>query len=236
MRKVLALSLVLPTMVACESVDSEAVMTSGVYADIVIQTQGEGSSDVATILRVGGPTSNTYLDLMGEDTLTATVGEETLELEKQSLGDYREYTAGFDVDAEDTLFDVSFTRAVDAGAPSSTVTMPAPFALTGPEEGAQFVVQADDITVTYEPASTDDQIRWTIEGDCIYSEGETVTGDPGSFVIPADLIEVMDEEDASCSAELKVIRARAGSLDAGYGEGGEIEARQVRSVEINVSM
>ena len=62
--KTLGLPLLLLGLVACESVDSTAVTTAGVYADITAMADGSGSTRTTAILKVGGATSNTYLDLI----------------------------------------------------------------------------------------------------------------------------------------------------------------------------
>ena len=54
-------------IVGCQPVDSETVLTSGVYVDLWIHSEGSGSSRARALLRVGGPLSNTVLDLEGDD-------------------------------------------------------------------------------------------------------------------------------------------------------------------------
>ena len=64
---------------ACTDVKSEEVTTGGMYLDYTVVTQGEGTgSNVSTLLRVGGLTSTTYVDLSEGDQLSVSVDAEKL--------------------------------------------------------------------------------------------------------------------------------------------------------------
>ena len=71
-----------------------------------------------------------------------------------------------------------------------------------------------------------------VEGECLQTWSETLSADPGTYVIGRGELEAHDEAvDTSCAATLSVFRRRAGELDPGYGEGGVIRGVQVRRVE-----
>ena len=236
MRKTGILFLTLATLVACESVESTDVMTSGVYADIEAVAEGDGSTRASAILRVGGADSNTFLELVADDSLTASTGEETQELIEQSIGDYFSYVADFDVDAEDTEFVVAFERTVDEGAPNTTLSLPALFDLTGPEEGVTLSRSEEDITITWESSGTEDEMLWSASGGCFFDASGGIEGDPGTFTIEAGTLESVDEDEPeTCEATLVITRSRVGDLDPGYGEGGSVFGKQMRSVDILVS-
>jgi len=222
------------TVGCAESVESEDVMTSGVYAMIDVTSDGDGSgADVEVRLKVGGPESNTFLDLVGDDTLTASAGEETLTLQRQNAPietDLIWYTAHFAADGEDTEFTISFNRSIDDGAPSSKVTLPADLAITAPAENASLSM-SEDITVTWEPSDKPDAIELSVNGDCIRAINATPP-DSGSYTIAADDIEPIDDEDPqTCDITITVRRQRSGTLDTGYGEGGVIHGAESRSVK-----
>ncbi|MCB9796949.1 MAG: hypothetical protein H6741_30060 [Alphaproteobacteria bacterium] len=218
-------------LVACESVSSSDVLTSGMYANLSVTADGSGTSRALAILRVGGATSNTYVDLTGDDTLTVTVNEESQEFSRQALGDYIEYIADLDVDAAGTEFTIGLNRTVDEGAPASTMTLPEPFALSGPQEGGTMSRTAD-LTFTWEPSGESDAMSWSLSGDCFFDEVGSLDGDPGTVVVPGGTLESTDEDSpAACDAKFTLTRARTGSLDAGYGEGGKAEGLQERVVE-----
>lgn len=215
---------------ACETVESEDVLTSGVFAGIEVTADGSGNSLVTTRLKVGGGNSNTFLDLSGDDKLEASSGDETLVMKKdKGLFNDIKYTAEFEGDAEDKAFAVAFLRTIDDGAPSSTVTLPAPFALTGPDEGTSFS-RAEAITITWDNAGKADTMRVSASGDCIHVFSQDVDGDPGSFTIAAGSLDELDsEEPATCEINVSVRRVRSGSLDPAYGEGGSVTAEVVRA-------
>lgn len=230
MKKLICGVLCLSPLIACESVSSTDVLTNGMYANLEVSADGSGTSRANAVLRVGGGSSNVYVDLVEGDTLTVKQGEDTVELEKSSVGDFREYNAEFEVDEEGSAFDFAFTRDVDEGAPSSIVVLPAKFEITAPEVDAT-ISRAEDLTFTWDGGS-DDGMRYNMDGDCVFSEGETLDGDEGTYTIPGGTIESVDEnEPETCSIELVLSRVRAGDVDAGFGEGGSAEGVQVRRLK-----
>ena len=234
-KKLIALALI-GGLVACESVESTDVLTSGVYADISATADGSGSTETSAILRVGGGNSNTFLQLVEDDTLTASQGDDSQAMTEVNLGDWYSYVATFEVDEEDAEFAVAFERTVDEGAPNTTMSLPAPFDLTAPEADVTVAAAEEDITISWEPADAGDDMSWDIDGDCIQAEGDSVDGDPGIAVIEAGTLEWWDDEEpATCEATITVTRSRAGSLDEGYGEGGTAYGRHQRQVKILVA-
>jgi len=234
-KKMLALATV-AALVGCESVDSTDVLTSGVYADIAATADGSGSTQATASLRVGGGNSNVWMRLEGDDTLTAAQGEDSQPMTEVNFAETYSYVAEFDVDAEDTEFSVAFDRTVDEGAPSTMMSLPAPFDLTAPEADITVTASEEDIPISWEPADSADEMAWSIDGDCIASEGGALDGDTGAHVIEAGTLEWWDEEEpATCEAVITITRSRAGSLDEGYGEGGTAYGRHQREVRILVA-
>lgn len=232
--RLLLAALSLPVLVACESVDSSDVLTSGMYADLTAQTEGEGTRATAT-LRVGGATSNTFVRLGADDQLTVNLGETTLEMEEVSLGELYSYIADFDSAEPGSTFTFAFNRVVDEGAPTSTATLPEPFTLTGPQPDAVFSRTTQDISVTWENFNMGDPMEVRVTGDCILDTTLAVAQDSGSFLIGADTLESFDGTvDQACDATISVYRRRPGTLDVGYGEGGVVYGSQLRTVKIRL--
>jgi hypothetical protein len=240
MRQQLLLLAAFPFFFGCEAVDSQDVLTSGVYADLDVTASGTGLSVVQAVLRVGGKYSNAYLSLSGDDTLTATVDGETRTLYEVSLGEYREYATDFQTDAADTAFQISFDRTVDPGAPDSQLSLPAPFELTGPADGSTFSRNSDDLLVEWSESGSSDSMRWEATGDCIDYASGNIDGDEGVQSLEAGTLESSwsdDEADeaGSCTVTLTLWRSRSGTVDNGFGEGGEARAHQVRTIEFTSS-
>lgn len=208
---------------ACtETVESGDVRTSGVYPEIEVTADGSGNSTVRVELRVGGSSSNTYLELRGDDELEVTVGDSKKSMKDSGKG----YSTSFPVDAEGTEFTIAFLRGDDDDdAPMSTVKLPAPFELTVEETEASR--KDDDLTYTWSPKGSDN-VKWEIEGDCI-KQDDGSTPDDGSNKLAAGEIETFDsDKDKSCSVQLQLAREQSGSLDEAFEKGGSIVARHVR--------
>ena len=225
-----------PFFFGCEAVDSQDVLTSGVYADLDVTANGTGLSVVQAVLRVGGKHSNAYLSLSGDDELTATADGDTRTLVEVPLGEYREYTTDFQFDAADTEFQVSFVRTVDAGAPNSVLTLPSPLELTAPVEGSTFSRSSEAILVEWSDSGSSDAMRWEAEGDCIDFARGDIDGDEGVQTLEVDTLEsawadVEADEEGHCEVTLSLWRSRNGTVDTGFGEGGVAKAHQVRTIE-----
>jgi len=229
-------------LVACENVKSEDVDTDALYADLRVTATGDGASRVGAWLRVGGGLSNTYLDLSSGDSLTARQGESIKTLARQSnvLGEVW-YEESFAIDAENTPFLISLTRAstdpsacgTGHDAPNSNVSLPAPFTLSAPTADASFSRAADDIPVAWAESGKPDPMTVHFSGGCIVGRSIAVSGDPGTATIPHSMIEpIRDHETESCRVTITVERRRAGALDPNYGEGGTISAAHVRSIDV----
>lgn len=226
---------------ACSELDSEDVLTTGVSPDFKVESAGNGDSTVSARLHAGR-SSLTYLQLTGDDNLTAKVGEETKDLTKTSGVDFNapSYSADFAVDAAETEFTIAFVRTVDAGAPASTVKMPAPYEPTAPAEGAELSRENDDLVLTINEAAAD-PTTIQILGECIKSvdasiaAGETsVTIAKGTFVPPEDGESEEDPETKTCSVSVAFTRSRSGTLDPAFTEGGSITASQRRSLSLTL--
>lgn len=235
-----ALGLVVTT--ACENVNSDDVDTEGVYADLYVTADGDGSSLVYAALKVGGANSNTFLDLTDGDTLIAYQDTDSNVMIRHTLAGKVWYESSFPVDAEDTPFKVSFLRVhtgqgseecVGASAPDSDVTMAAPFNMTAPTAGTTFSRASDDVVVSWDNTGSD-QMFWAMGGSCIEPRLEEITGDPGTFtILAAEFQPLQNQEAETCDVTISIERRRAGTIDTAYGEGGHIYARQLRSVTIS---
>jgi len=214
----------------CTSVDSGSVGTDGIYADLVATSDG-GSTHTTATLRVGGATSNTFVNLEGDDALTVSADGTTQTMLESHLGDLYIYSSDFALSAEDTEFQFSLERSIDAGAPDSRCTLPAPFEITAPLDSDTFSRELDPITVSWTPSGTQDTIRISVSGDCLFDDVEDVSGDPGTFEISPGTIASIDESNpTSCDARITVQRRRVGTLDPGFGQGGSIYGVQDREL------
>ena len=226
---VLALVVAAGVMGCAEDVDSTDVRTSGVYADFEALATGNGSTEVSAELRVGGARSNTYMRLVGDDTLTASSAGVAKELGTRSFGDRWWYEVDFDGE-EDATFAIRFDRGdEDEGAPNSEARLPPPFVLSGFASGGD-ISRASGVTFTWEAAETKDfEVRWRVNGDCLLPDSGTISGD-GELFLGDRKFTLREDADDTCDGEIHIERVREGSVDPAFGEGGEFEAIQRRTV------
>jgi hypothetical protein len=207
-----------------EDVDSSAIRTQGIYARFELVGDGD-DTEVTADIRVGGRTG-TVIDLAGEDELVVTSGDERRTM-SGSNGDYSVTMSGSDDGQE---FVIAFERGSDdEGAPDSTATLPDGFTIGGISSGEE-VSRGDGVTVTWDPNGTDDDMSWSLDGDCLFREDGEM-GDSGELDLTASNYDLHpDDEETTCEATLTIERSRPGHLDPAYGEGGGVLAIQRRSI------
>lgn len=220
-------------LAGCSQVDSDAVRTSGIYADLSIEADGSGGSLARASLKVGGDSSNTFVNLSDGDALITRVGVTNFQMVRQDALGVVWYQAVPPVDASNTAFRISLLRVSDLSAPNSDVTLPPPFTITAPAAGAEFSRSLAAVTVSWSGSGAADPLTWQIRGDCIVSQSGNQISDTGTLVIPAGAIQPRQGQGAqNCTAEIRLFRSRAGSVDPAYGEGGKLYARQTRAISI----
>jgi hypothetical protein len=215
----------------CSTVDSSDILTSGIHAELSATSSGDGTTDVQAVLYLGNPINLDFVDLTGDDELFAIHGTQQKRMSELILLNIVSHHASFPVDAEGEQFEIDFRRTVDNGAPSSTAVLPAKFTLTGPTTATS---RAAAIALTWSPANSGDRMSWQANGDCIDVATGPITGDPGSFSVPANSLKkrMGDTVVDSCNVTVSVRRSREGDVDPAYGKGGYIAGTQVRTVTV----
>lgn len=214
----------------CESVKSNDLKTSGLYAELEVDAPGTGKVNVKATLKLGQG-SLTYLDLTPTDSLTAAVGATTRAMSRESAFGTTWYQAGFDGDAAGTSVRVSLTRQADTSAPESVVTMPAPFSFRSPVVNAPFP-RSGGVTVMWDGSGEADAMKLTARGSCIQPVELQVTGDTGTQVI-APFVVSSGNDTSTCSVSITLVRSRLGTVDPAYGKGGVFKATVSRALVIS---
>lgn len=215
-------------LTACGTSDSGSLLTTGISAELSAVTTGDGSTRVVAELFEGSPNQLIFVDLQAGDTLVADVNGQSMTLSKVQFVTIIDYEAVFPTGNAGDEFNIDFQRTVDAGAPSSTATLPAAFTL---DPIATSYSRTAPITITYGPSGTADTMGWQASGDCIQVITGALPSDAGSFTIPANML-MATAGATNCTVTLSVTRERKGSLDSHYGKGGSIFGQQVRTTTI----
>jgi hypothetical protein len=238
----------------CESTASSSVMTSGTRAQMTARADGSGHTEVGVELMVGGPLSNVYLSLDGDDRLEATIGEQKLLLTRRTDVLGRVWYVGNvpgDRGNEDVV--VAYRRTVDKGAPRSVVRMPAGFDVVSPQPGARVSRGSDDLVIAWEGASPQDVMEVSLDGSCIRPYNSRVEVDKGQLLIPRATLgppsatmqpmepagdgsgpraepQPVHKGEPECRVTARFRRRADGKVDPAFGQGGSFTAEQTREV------
>ena len=216
-------------LLGCEDVRSGDVMTNGMWADVAFTSDGTGASQAAAVLRVGGVASNTYVDLEGDDQLTATLIDASVPMVEEELGEIHRYVASFDTAPVGDPVVVAFLRTIDEGAPQTIAELPPEFTLDPPV--LTFARSTEDLVLSWAPASSE-TMRIEIGGDCVYPYIHDVD-DAGSYTLPAGTLDPLDDAGpGTCALDVTVRRLHPGTIDPGFGQGGTSVGVQVRTTEV----
>lgn len=215
---------------ACaEDVDSSAIRTRGMYANYEAVAVGNGETKITAELRVGGD-NGTFVELIGDDELTALTDDQDEILRHRNTGNRHYYDGTIDGDDEGLEIQIAFTRGEDDDdAIDSFARLPAPFDadLEDPDENK--IERGNDVFIVWDPDANGD-MKWSLEGDCIKLQSGS-TNDDGSLTIDSDDVEVWQSNvGESCKVTVTLDRVKKGTTDAEFEEGGEFRAIQRRTV------
>lgn len=215
----------------CAKTESSDLLTSGIYADLSARSTGAGTTAVYATLYVGNPANLNFVELTGDDQLIASYGGQSKTMSQTELGNIVSHHAEFPTDADGAAFQIAFERVVDAGAPMSTVTLPARFTVNPAPATSS---RAAALTLTWSPAASADPMVWKATGACIADAQGGITGDPGTMMIPAGTFVKRQGQNIpdTCMVSITVTRSRAGVLDTHYGKGGSASGIQDRTVSM----
>ncbi len=213
----------------CESVKSNDIKTSGLYALLEANAPGTGRVNVKATLTLGQG-SLTSLELASGDALTATVGPTVRAMSRTAAFGATWYEAGFDADAADTTVKIALSRQADTSAPESVVTLPPPFAFTSPSANAAFP-RTGVITLSWSGAGQGDAMHVSARGACITAVDTDLSADSGAHTL-APFVAASGTPSDSCDVAIALVRTRLGQVDPAYGKGGAFKATVQRSITV----
>jgi hypothetical protein len=208
-----------------EDVDSDAIRTQGIYADILALAPGDGSTLVRVKLTVGGD-GGTNVTLVGSDSLEASIGELSQALGRSGRGRYEQRIPG-DSASEVT---VRLLRGADDAPASASASLPEPFVMTLETDDSAGVTRSTPVVVAWTPAVGGRAIEWSVAGDCIWSESG-ITPDDGQLTLAPESFEVRGTRAGEeCLVQLTLDRSNEGTVDPVLVPGSNFQAVQRRGV------
>lgn len=229
LRSLTACTFAIPALFACTNIDSDDLDTDAMQPTINVRsTEGADGSSVSVVLHVGN-SATTFVELQGDDTLTATAGEQTVTLDGRELLGVVEYTGNLDTKTAGDVVTIAFTRTEEGkeSAPDSNVALTEPLALTAPAGGATSS-RAADLAIAWTSEASEDQVRVGWSGECVEGGSRDVTGGASSLTLEAGSIvkreQGENEEEPvpdNCDVTLTLSRSSSGTVDAAF-EGGSI--------------
>jgi hypothetical protein len=224
--------LALAALAACTPIDSDAVTTANLRADVQVIADGTDTTAVYAWLfshKDGDPPLNfETIRLVEADSLSATSNGSSVAMRESDLVVEYRYDAMFGAAAPEQTFEVALDRATDTSAPHSSVSLPAPFAPTIPTTSSR----SAPLTITWSPSGTTDPVSIHVSG-CASAQLDGLA-DSGAATLPAGTI-VADQAGETCDVSVEITRSRSGMLDPAYGQGGSITAEQQRTVAMTTS-
>ena len=209
-----------------ETTGSSNIKTGGIAALIDVYADDDTTATVHVELRVGGDSSNTYVDLEGSDKLTATAGGKTKTL---SVVDSGIYEADFSALEPGTEFSVLLDRPDDTTASDNSGTLPDPFDLDEP--ASELSRADDDLEVTWAPADTGDDMKLELDGDCTFPYSKDLA-DNGAYTVAAgELDSTGGDMPESCNVTAEMTRTKAGSADTVFDPESYFRLHQRRSAK-----
>ena len=209
-----------------EEVDSDAIRSKGLYAEMLAIAPGSGDTLLRVNLTVGG-NSGTRVRLAGEDVLVAEAGEDSVELARSAAGRYQETLPG-QASREIT---VRLERGPEDDTVQGSVLLPAPFAMQIETPTAGSVDRSTALIVSWQdPSPEDTDMAWSVDGDCIWSDSG-VTPDDGVMTFAPEHVKVKTTHAGEeCTVRLTFDRETTSAVDPLFVPGSSFRGVQRRAV------
>lgn len=208
-----------------EDVDSDAIRTQGMFADMLALAPGDGTTLVRVQLTVGGA-SGTNVTLVGDDRLEATFNEVSAVLERTGRGRYQTRLDG----DEPSEVRVRLSRGPEDASAGGAAELPLPFITTLETDARAGIARNADVVVSWEPSVPGDDLRWSVEGRCLWSRSGS-TPDDGRFTLGPESFEVRrTRAGEECDVEITLERAQQFAVDPQWNPGSSFRAVQRRAV------
>jgi hypothetical protein len=207
-------------------VDSDAIRTRGMFADILALAPGDGSTLVRVDLSVGGD-DGTSINLVAPDSLEARAGQVSQILSHRGDGRYEQRIPGESAGE----VSVHLLRGSQDDPASGAALLPEPFVMQLEGDAAEGKRRDRALRLTWDPPVAGQSILWSVSGRCIWSESG-VTPDDGSLTLQPESVQVRGtQQGEECEARLTLDRSNAGAVEPVLLPGSGFRAVQRRGVK-----
>lgn len=220
-------------LAACSTRDvgSDSVRTEGLYAEMLAQASGDGTTLVQVELAVAGA-GGTKVELVGDDSLIAEAGTISYVLVQSARGTYADQIDGDS--AGEIIVRLERGNGEDSG--SANATLPAPFMAQIENSSTRGIDRATPLDVTWSPppessdAGSVAPITWSIAGPCIWPDSGS-TPDDGAMTLDSSHLMVRPQNAGQeCEVQLSLERQNQGVVDPVFVPSSNFRALQARSI------
>ncbi len=219
---------------ACDSVASTEVTTAELGIYVYVEVDADARADVTARLTTDNPAllEVTYVRLAGGDTLRAQfplAAAQTM-TERSILGLY-EYTAQFDGVTGGQVLTVSLDRAIETDALATSVAMPADFTVGA---SATTFARASGVTLTWSGGTGASEVAIAVrdQDDCVDNFVREVPLAAGQLALTASDFVLKPNAPAMCRLQVELGAVATGTADPAFGRGGNVTARQSRTLAL----
>jgi len=208
-----------------DEVDSDAIRTQGMFADMLALAPGDGTTLVRVQLTVGGE-NGTNVALVGDDRLEASFAAASETLVRSGRGSYERQMAA------DSAGDVSvqLLRGPDDASASGRAWLPEPFVAALETDASGGIGRDAGVVISWSPAVPGASLTWTLDGRCLWAESGS-TADDGAFRLGREHFRVRGTRSGDdCEVEVRLDREGPGGVDPQWIPGSRFRAIQRRAV------
>lgn len=209
-----------------ETTGSSNIKTGGIAALIDVYADNDTTATVHVELKVGGDSSNTYVDLEGSDKLVATAGDKTKTLSVVDTGVYEADFSGLEPGTE---FQVTLDRPDDTTASENSGILPDPFDFTEPT--SDLSRKDDDLELVWAPAETGDDMEIEIDGNCTFPYSHEMSDTGAYTVVAGELESTGGDKPETCDLTADLTRTKNGSADTLFDPESYFRLHQRRSAK-----
>jgi hypothetical protein len=219
----------LSTALGCtlDEVNSDAIRTNGMFAEMAAISPGWGDTLVRVNLTVGGA-SGTRIELVGDDALVAEAGDDFVTLGRVGHGRYEEVLPG----ESSREITIRLERGPDDSTAQGSAVLPEPYALRLETDVSEGVNRSTPVIVSWDPPGLEGEtVEWSVDGDCIWADSG-VTPDDGVMTLQPEHVRVRPTQvGEECGVTVTLDRSVQNDVDPQFIPGSSMRAIQRRAVD-----